>query len=51
MPDELRAGYQHRTVAQINKLRSLGWTRPFVPIEEGVREYVEQYLMGGPHRL
>ena len=51
MPDGLREGYQYRTVAQINKLRSLGWTRPFVPIEGGVREYVEQYLTGGPRCL
>jgi ADP-L-glycero-D-manno-heptose 6-epimerase len=40
MPEDLRDRYQYFTQARIDKLRRSGFTRPFRPIEEGVRNYV-----------
>jgi ADP-L-glycero-D-manno-heptose 6-epimerase len=40
MPEDLRDRYQYFTQARIDKLRQSGFTRPFLPIEEGVRNYV-----------
>jgi ADP-L-glycero-D-manno-heptose 6-epimerase len=40
MPEDLRDRYQYFTQARIDKLRESGFTRPFLPIEEGVRNYV-----------
>jgi ADP-L-glycero-D-manno-heptose 6-epimerase len=40
MPEDLRDRYQYFTQARIDKLRQSGFTRPFRPIEEGVRDYV-----------
>jgi len=40
MPEDLRDRYQYFTQARIDKLRRSGFTRPFRPIEEGVRDYV-----------
>lgn len=40
MPEDLRDRYQYFTQAKIEKLRHSGFTRPFRPIEEGVRDYV-----------
>ena len=28
----------------MERLRAAGYTRPFTPLEEGVREYVQRYL-------
>ncbi len=40
MPEDLRDRYQYFTQARIDTLRRSGFTRPFRPIEEGVRNYV-----------
>ncbi|NTU76485.1 MAG: ADP-glyceromanno-heptose 6-epimerase [Alphaproteobacteria bacterium] len=44
MPEELRARYQYFTEANMNKLRAAGYTAPFTELEEGVRQYVQNYL-------
>lgn len=44
MPEALRAHYQYFTEARMGRLRAAGYTRPFTPIEQGVRRYVERYL-------
>jgi ADP-L-glycero-D-manno-heptose 6-epimerase len=44
MPEPMRPIYQYFTQARIDRLRAAGFSRPFTPIEEGVREYVERYL-------
>jgi ADP-L-glycero-D-manno-heptose 6-epimerase len=44
MPEQLRARYQYYTCAPITKLRAAGYTEPFKSVEEGVREYVCDYL-------
>lgn len=44
MPDELQGKYQYFTQASTDKLRAAGFTRPFTELEEGVRQYVQDYL-------
>ncbi len=44
MPEALRAQYQYRTEADLTRLRSAGCDVPFRPLEEGVRDYVQNYL-------
>jgi ADP-L-glycero-D-manno-heptose 6-epimerase len=44
MPAALRAHYQYFTEARTERLRAAGYSRPFTPLEDGVREYVQRYL-------
>jgi len=48
-PADIRDKYQYFTQAKMDKLRSIGYTQPFTPLEEGIREYVCQYLMNNQH--
>ena len=45
MPASIRNQYQYFTEAKMEKLRSAGYSKPFYSLEEGVREYVQSYLM------
>lgn len=45
MPSAIRDTYQYCTEATMQKLRSIGYDRPFYSLEEGVQEYVQRYLM------
>lgn len=47
MPEALVDKYQYFTQADTAKLRQAGYERPFLPIEEGVREYVTTHLRQG----
>jgi len=44
MPAEVAAGYQHFTQADIGKLRALGYDKPMTSLEEGVTDYVTNFL-------
>lgn len=44
-PIDIRDKYQYFTEANMNKLHSIGYTKPFHTLEEGVAEYVGEYLM------
>lgn len=44
MPESLRAKYQYYTQADISKLRSSGYKKDFWTLEDGVRDYVTNYL-------
>jgi len=44
MPETLRSKYQYHTEADVKKLRSAGYNTPFTTLEEGVRQYVQDYL-------
>ena len=44
MPVELRGKYQYFTEADLTKLRLAGYTKPMTSLEDGVREYVQNYL-------
>jgi ADP-L-glycero-D-manno-heptose 6-epimerase len=45
MPEALREKYQYFTQASIVKLKKAGYTGRFYSLEEGVRDYVQNYLM------
>jgi ADP-L-glycero-D-manno-heptose 6-epimerase len=47
MPEELRPQYQNFTQADITKLQSSPAAHTFTPLEEGVREYVQDFLLSG----
>ena len=44
MPETLREKYQYFTKADLTKLRQIGYTQPMTPLEEGIRQYVQNYL-------
>jgi len=48
-PEDIRDKYQYFTQANMSKLRSVGFTRPFYTLEEGVSEYVKDYLSSGSY--
>jgi ADP-L-glycero-D-manno-heptose 6-epimerase len=43
-PIHLRDKYQYFTEARMNRLRSEGYTRPFLSLEEGVAKYIQRLL-------
>ena len=45
MPEILRDKYQYFTEANIKKLREAGFVESLYELEEGVRDYVQNYLM------
>lgn len=45
-PADIRDKYQYFTEANMAKLRSVGYSKPFYTLEEGVKDYVENYLEG-----
>lgn len=44
-PVDIRDKYQYFTEANMNKLRSIGYAKPFTTLEEGVKDYVQNYLV------
>jgi ADP-L-glycero-D-manno-heptose 6-epimerase len=44
-PSDIRDKYQYFTEANMNKLRQAGYTDAFFSLEEGVAEYVKEYLL------
>ncbi len=44
-PESIRDGYQYFTEANMEKLKSIGYPLPFTSLEDGVSEYVSQYLI------
>lgn len=45
-PIDIRDKYQYFTEANMNKLKSIGYSIPFHSLEEGVKDYVENHLVG-----
>ena len=43
-PIDIRDKYQYFTEANMSKLRSVGYEKPFHTLEEGVEDYVKNYL-------
>ena len=44
MPVHLQGKYQYFTEAKTDKLRAAGYTQPFTTLEDGIRDYVQNYL-------
>ncbi len=47
-PVDIRDKYQYFTEADMSKLRSVGYDKEFTSLEQGVEDYVKNYLI--PHR-
>jgi len=45
-PEDIRDKYQYFTEADMTKLHSIGYNRRFYTLEEGVNDYVRNYLKG-----
>ncbi len=43
-PEDIRDKYQYFTKADMSKIRKVGYDKPFYSLEEGVKEYVRNYL-------
>lgn len=43
-PEDIRDKYQYFTEANMTKLRSIGYSEDFYSLEEGVKDYVQNYL-------
>jgi ADP-L-glycero-D-manno-heptose 6-epimerase len=46
-PADIRDKYQYFTEAKMEKLRSIGYSKPFASLEEGIEDYVKNYLLPG----
>lgn len=45
-PIDIRDKYQYFTEAKMEKLKAIGYTQDFYTLEEGVTDYVQNYLIG-----
>lgn len=45
-PIDIRDKYQYFTEAKMEKLKAIGYTQDFYSLEEGVTDYVQNYLIG-----
>ena len=51
MPAELIDKYQYLTQARMDRLRAVGYQRPFTSLEAGIAQYIRNYLAAGdPYR-
>jgi len=46
-PADLRGKYQYFTCANIQKLRSIGYNESFLSLEDGIDDYVHNFLSSG----
>jgi ADP-L-glycero-D-manno-heptose 6-epimerase len=44
-PEDIRDKYQYFTEANMNKLKGIGYNKPFHTLEEGVEDYVKNFLI------
>ena len=44
MPESLREKYQYFTEAKMDQLRAVGYQEEFYSLEDGVKDYVQNYL-------
>jgi ADP-L-glycero-D-manno-heptose 6-epimerase len=47
MPEDIREKYQYFTEANMHKIHAAGYSSPFYSLEEGVEDYVRNYLSKG----
>jgi ADP-L-glycero-D-manno-heptose 6-epimerase len=48
-PEDIRDKYQYYTEADMSKLLSIGYNTPFTSLEDGVADYVKNYLEGSAY--
>jgi len=44
-PEDIRDKYQYFTEANMSKLKSIGYDKPFHTLEDGIEDYVKNYLV------
>lgn len=44
-PESLRRHYQYFTEAKISRIQAAGYKQPFTSLEDGIKDYVQNYLM------
>jgi len=44
-PEDIRDKYQYFTEADMEKLKRVGYNKPFTSLEDGVMDYTKNYLM------
>ncbi len=49
MPSEIKNRYQYHTCSDTEKIRNAGYSQSVMPLEEGIDDYVTQYLISGKH--
>ena len=49
MPEDIRSRYQYFTEAEMDKLKTAGYDAPFHSLEEGIADYVKNYLAKGAY--
>jgi ADP-L-glycero-D-manno-heptose 6-epimerase len=49
MPPEIRNQYQYHTCSDTEKIRNTGYSQTAMSLEEGIHDYVTQYLIPGKH--
>lgn len=49
MPESIRNQYQYHTCADMGKIRSAGYTETITSLEEGISDYVKNYLIPDKH--
>ncbi len=45
MPETIRDRYQYFTQAEMEKIKTAGYDKKFYPLEDGIKDYVQNYLM------
>jgi len=48
-PEDIRDTYQYFTEAKMDKLRGVGYLLPFYSLEDGIKDYVQNYLVPNNH--
>jgi len=46
-PEDIREKYQYYTCANMNKMRSVGYGTPFYSLQNGMQDYIQNYLKAG----
>jgi ADP-L-glycero-D-manno-heptose 6-epimerase len=49
IPQDIRNTYQYFTEANMEKVHTIGYNRPFTSLQEGIKEYVSKYLIEKKH--
>ena len=44
IPEDIRDKYQYYTEAQMEKLRTIGYEKPFTTLEVAINDYVNNFL-------
>ena len=45
MPNEIKNQYQYYTEAEMSKLKNVGYNNSFTSLEDGIDDYVNNYLL------